>query len=267
MLFADALAEVGIGDPAGVYWAARASLVHRPEDVALFDAVFVAYWGDRTPGMRWRPPQEPVPVTLEVDDPEAIPADAEPGPAGADVVSVRYSATEILGAKDFADYSDEELEEARRLMARIRFDGPARPSRRRPSAPGWPGPARHATHRSLGAEVRWRAGAAAAHSHGGAAPPAGGAARRVGVDGALRPGTHPVRARGSGRSGAGGGVRARYPAHEAHPRAVVAGSRPGHAGRGRGGGRLVGRHPAGRRAAHLQRRVGGVGGWPAGRWW
>ncbi len=131
MLFADALAEVGVDDPTGVYWAARASLVHRPEDVALFDSVFVAYWGDRRPGLQWRPPQEPMPVTLEVDDPDAIPDDAEPGPPGSDVVSVRYSAVETLGAKDFADYSDEELHEARRLMERIRFDGPARASRRR----------------------------------------------------------------------------------------------------------------------------------------
>ena len=131
MLFAECLPVVGVADPDGVYWAGRASLVHRPEDVPVYDSVFVAYWGDRLPALRWRPPTDPVPLTLEVDDPDAIPPDATPGPPGEDVVSVRWSQTEILRAKDFADYDATELDEAHRIMEQLRFAGPRRPSRRR----------------------------------------------------------------------------------------------------------------------------------------
>ena len=131
MLFAECLPVVGADDPDGVYWAGRAALVHRPEDVPLYDSAFVAYWGDRLPALRWRPPSDPVPLTLEVDDPDAIPPDATPGPPADEVVSVRWSPAEILRQKDFADYDDAELDEARRLMARLRFGGPLRPSRRR----------------------------------------------------------------------------------------------------------------------------------------
>lgn len=38
--FAAALAEVGIGRRDHAYWAGRATLVHRPEDVPTYDRVF-----------------------------------------------------------------------------------------------------------------------------------------------------------------------------------------------------------------------------------
>ena len=50
---------------------------------------------------------------------------------GDDTLTVRYSATETLATKDFADYTDAELAEARRLMARMRLEAPTRHSRRR----------------------------------------------------------------------------------------------------------------------------------------
>jgi hypothetical protein len=43
---------------------------------------------------------------------------------------VRFSATEVLRVKDFALYSADELDEARRLMADLRLAGALRPSRR-----------------------------------------------------------------------------------------------------------------------------------------
>ena len=65
-LFTDALAEVDLADPSDVYWAARATLVHRAEDREIFDHLFVAYWGGATPALVWRPPGNPLPVTLAV---------------------------------------------------------------------------------------------------------------------------------------------------------------------------------------------------------
>jgi len=130
MLFSEALAAVGIDDPAGVYWAARATLVHRPEDIATFNGIFVSYWGGVPSGLVWRPPREEVSITMEIDDPDAAEGEAEDGPQG-DSIAVTYSSTEILRQKDFATYSDEELAESQRLMDRMRFDAPTRRSRRR----------------------------------------------------------------------------------------------------------------------------------------
>ena len=44
VLFFRALGEVGMVDGDTVYWAARATLLHRPEDVETFDAMFRAWW-------------------------------------------------------------------------------------------------------------------------------------------------------------------------------------------------------------------------------
>lgn len=134
-LFTEALAEIDLGNPDEVYWTARAVLVHRPEDIELFNGLFAAYWRGVDSGLVWRPPQEPPPVTLALDDPE-IPADGpDEDDAGDDndddSITVRYSTTETLTQKDFADYSDEELAESRRLMEEILFMESCRRSRRR----------------------------------------------------------------------------------------------------------------------------------------
>ena len=47
VMFAEALALVGVDDPDRVYWAGRATLVRRIEDVPVYDRVFAAYWQDR----------------------------------------------------------------------------------------------------------------------------------------------------------------------------------------------------------------------------
>lgn len=133
-LFTEALAEIDLGNPDEVYWTARAVLVHRPEDIELFNSLFAAYWCGVDSGLVWRPPQEPSPVTLALDDPE-IPADGPDEDGNRDdnddSITVRYCATETLTQKDFADYSDEELAESRRLMKEILFMGSCRRSRRR----------------------------------------------------------------------------------------------------------------------------------------
>lgn len=131
MLFAEAIEAVGVDNPAGVYWAGRSTLVHRPEDVATFNGVYVAYWGGLPSGLVWRPPQDEVAITMETDDPDAPEGAPESGPEADETITVTYSSTEILRSKDFAAYSDDELEESRRIMEQMRFDGPSRSSRRR----------------------------------------------------------------------------------------------------------------------------------------
>lgn len=128
LLYTDALAVVGLDDADEVYWAGRATLVHRPEDIGLYDRVFGVYWAGSAVQSAFQATVEELPVTIVVDDPDAPEHQGE-GEAG-ETITVRYSAVETLSSKDFAEYSDDELDEARRLMERISLTGPTRSSRR-----------------------------------------------------------------------------------------------------------------------------------------
>ena len=129
LLYAEALSVCDVGSRTSLYWAGRAALVHRFEDVGVYDAVFGAYWLGESLGTA-SVAAVSVPVILQVDHADAAgDPDEEPQRDG-DAITLRYSATETLATKDFADYTDSELEEARRLMERLRFAGPTRPSRR-----------------------------------------------------------------------------------------------------------------------------------------
>jgi uncharacterized protein len=129
--FAEALAAVGLEGRDDVYWAARATLVHRPEDHDVFDRAFRVFW-DHAVGTDDEPEPEPLAVTLAVDseedgggdDPEAAPPNEDPS------LELRFSGTEVLRHKDFAVYDDTELAEAHRLMTRMRLTGSPRRSLR-----------------------------------------------------------------------------------------------------------------------------------------
>ena len=131
--FGEAIACTGIDDRDTTYWAGRATLVRRPEDHELFDRAFAVFWehaqrrrrrlADEEPtahhaGDRRRRREEPASPRL---------ADASDDPT----IELRFSATEVLRHKDFAEYSTEELFEAQHLMSRLRFVGS--PRRRRGS--------------------------------------------------------------------------------------------------------------------------------------
>ena len=130
LLYAEALSVCDVGSRTSLYWAGRAALVHRFEDMSVYDAVFGAYWLGESLGAASVFAAATVPVILQVDEADASGDPDEESPSDGDVITLRYSATETLTTKDFADYTDSELEEARRLMERLRFDGPTRPSRR-----------------------------------------------------------------------------------------------------------------------------------------
>ena len=129
LLYAEAMSVCDVGSRTSLYWAGRAALVHRFEDVGVYDAVFGAYWLGEPMGLS-PVVAASVPVVLQVDGAEAPSDPDEESPSDGEAITLRYSATETLSAKDFADYTDDELEEARRLMERLRFSGPTRPSRR-----------------------------------------------------------------------------------------------------------------------------------------
>ena len=126
--YVEALGTVGVERPESVYWAGRAALVRRPEDIPTYDEVFTSFWLGREP---LTPPAIDRSAELAVDDGAGVetgetPADESP----AATVALRYSRHETLRQRDFAAYSKAEWAEARRLMADLRLAGALRRSRR-----------------------------------------------------------------------------------------------------------------------------------------
>jgi uncharacterized protein with von Willebrand factor type A (vWA) domain len=130
LLFVDALDNVGVHARDNVYWAGRATLVRRPEDIPVYDKVFDALWLRGRYEVREQGDVET--ITLATDDGDDDAGDAPEGEDSSDdVITVRFSTAEVLTHKDFADYTTAELAEARALMARLRLAGSPRRSRRR----------------------------------------------------------------------------------------------------------------------------------------
>jgi uncharacterized protein with von Willebrand factor type A (vWA) domain len=126
ILFAEAVALLGVGIRTKVYWAGRATLVRRVEDIPAYDRAFAAYWQDRPATVEVL--VEAAPLTLALDDGEA--------PTG-DVLTVRYSPAEILRHQDMSALTQAEWAEAQRLIsalgiaAELQLSRRTRPSRRR----------------------------------------------------------------------------------------------------------------------------------------
>jgi uncharacterized protein with von Willebrand factor type A (vWA) domain len=127
--FARALDAVGLDQRARVHAAARATLLHRPEDRARFDACFAAFF-DGVAGATGVDAEEPPPAALAVDDvadgPDTGEDDDEPGP----MLQLRFSAAEVLRHKDFGTCTPAELDELHRAMHHLRLEGAQRRSRR-----------------------------------------------------------------------------------------------------------------------------------------
>lgn len=136
----EALSHVQIGVRSDFYHAARSLLVHRRDDIPLFDEAFEMFWqkplGEwkhvEIPGRlirRRRPKPLVVPPSLR---PEAS-AEPPPGDAGTrPVIEVTktYSEREALRSKDFSDLSEDELAEVRALIEELVWTLGERISRR-----------------------------------------------------------------------------------------------------------------------------------------
>ncbi|MEA2331861.1 MAG: uncharacterized protein QOH58_1999 [Thermoleophilaceae bacterium] len=126
-----ALGAVDPADREAAYFALRAALCSRRDDLEAFDAAFAEWFA---------PAQAPVPQPPPgLDDAAklALPRTALPGTADlpelgdeSDVVPSAWSDVELLREKDFADYTEEERRRARRVMRRLATAVPTRPSRR-----------------------------------------------------------------------------------------------------------------------------------------
>ncbi len=142
LTFAEALGALGGADVDGpdgvitrdnVYWAARTTLVRRPEDVPVFDRAFAVFFdANLTRGAKIVEQTQRITIAMDDgdtdddddDDAKAIDADEDP------TIQLRFSAAEVLRHKDFGAYSDDELRLAQQMMTRLRFVGPPRRSLR-----------------------------------------------------------------------------------------------------------------------------------------
>ncbi|MEI7752855.1 MAG: VWA domain-containing protein [Actinomycetota bacterium] len=133
LTFTEALGALGIGERDSVYWAARATLVRRPEDLALFDRAFAVFWEARDGESTEEAESEPQHISIEMDDGDPPDDDDQANAADANddpTIHLRFSAIEVLRRKDFGAYSNDELQMAQQLMSRLRFVGPPRQSLR-----------------------------------------------------------------------------------------------------------------------------------------
>ena len=132
---AEALPHVNLAARDDVYHTCRALLVHRHEDLAVFDRAFDAFWrvhGDGLP-LAKRQPDEPRPVdsgggAAALAMASAVVGDAITGPASGALQT--WSAAETLAHKDFAEFSAEEMALARAVMDRLEWTPGERRTRR-----------------------------------------------------------------------------------------------------------------------------------------
>ena len=151
LTFVLALSLVGLDDRGSVYWAARATLVRRPEDIPVFDRAFAVFWDHRQAVDTTE--IEPVRVTIATDaEDEGSTDGSAPAPDGP-TVTLRFSGVETLREKDFAGYTDEEMRQAQRWMEQLRVAGsPRRSLRWVPSARGRRPDIRRTVRSSLAAQ-------------------------------------------------------------------------------------------------------------------
>lgn len=137
--FASALCAVGLDDRAGTYWSGMSTLVRRPEDIAIYDKAFAVFFEHRRSTSDDLQEQDPLSITITIDTDDEDGADVADGD-DEETVELRFSTTEILRNKDFAEYSPEELVLAQEMMSILKLIGSPRRSLRL-------GPARRATPR------------------------------------------------------------------------------------------------------------------------
>lgn len=146
-----ALEHINIGNKADFYHAARSLLVHRKEDIPIFDEAFELFW--RKPAEEWtrldvgslleqrrsrKPVFTPPPLKDDQASTEANGSDDGKTPDEPPVIQVTmtYSQREVLRHKDFAEMTAEELAEIKHLMTGLVWRLGMRPSRRLRSGRG-----------------------------------------------------------------------------------------------------------------------------------
>ncbi len=160
---ARALEFVSIGSRAEFHDAARCLLVHRREDLPLFEEAFAVFWrkpaaaestldlaalGERR---RFRRPRfEPPPLRGNREPP---PEEREPPPESSQPpvlqATLTWSAREVLRHKDFSEMTAEETAEVQRMIASLVWNPAQRRARRRKPGTGGIADLRRTLRRNL----------------------------------------------------------------------------------------------------------------------
>ena len=137
---AQGLEHIEIGRRQDFYHTLRALLVHRPQDLPIFDEAFRVFWrrppGDRTTqdlramGEHRRTGRPRVEAPTDEPVAEGQEGDVAPAAGIEQVAALSYSARHVLRAKDFTRYTEEELLQAKRMMAEFRWQIGMRRTRR-----------------------------------------------------------------------------------------------------------------------------------------
>lgn len=114
--------------PLNIYWAGRVTLTSRREDISIYDAVFLRFFGNEEAGFTRTPRCE----TPEATKPPSIASLGERTDETAERAISIASSFEVLRKKSFSKCSDKELEELFRASERLIV--PTRRSRRYVSA-------------------------------------------------------------------------------------------------------------------------------------
>ncbi len=138
LAFREALTTLGVERRDHVYWAGRSTLIHRPEDLPLFDKAFAVFWEQRTGSTAEEAVAEPLRITIATDAPEdeEDQNSADEDSAHEPSIDLRFSAAEVLRSKDFASYTPEEMALSQQLMSRIRLVSTPRNSLRLTASSG-----------------------------------------------------------------------------------------------------------------------------------
>ena len=133
----EALTHVDIGVRDQVFHTCRALLVHRHEDLPLFDRAFDAFWTNRgsVPGgsRKQDPPDVDTPGGSTRQDPlssDGVGPVLPFGPADTTEVLRAWSDVETLAGKDFAEFTPAELQLARVALDRLTWNPGWRRTRR-----------------------------------------------------------------------------------------------------------------------------------------
>lgn len=137
---ASALAHVDIGRRSDFYFTLQSLLIHRQQDLAMFDEAFRVFW--RRPPGEWSPddlralgeqrrfgtPQVDMPAgdSVAPDDP-SLATLAEPVER---VEPMSYGSHEISRVKDFAEFTEDELQRGKAMIAALTWDLGMRRTRR-----------------------------------------------------------------------------------------------------------------------------------------
>ena len=128
---ASALEHIDIGRRADFYYALRGLLVHRRQDLPIFDELFRAFWRDQR--QRAAHDLRAMGRQRSLGRPEVVltgtaPREATDDSPSADdvrtgqIAATSFSARDTLRAKDFAEFTDDELRDARRIVSGMRWD-------------------------------------------------------------------------------------------------------------------------------------------------